>query len=126
MKLKMIVITLVMLVSLSGLSAQKTKKSKDDVLKMRLEKLDSIVKLSSDQKTKVYDLMSRMFDQRKEIADKYEKGSAEFKGAMEDLRCEKRKGIKLILTEEQLKLLKAHAQKRKAERNNKRGDGLQK
>ncbi len=94
----------------------------EDRVDRRLDKMDEVVKFTGTQRNDLKILLTDLAKKKKDAFCTNEIGSAGMKNAMKDIQKEKKAGVKKILSNDQVKLLKTHLKEKKAEHKGKKQD----
>lgn len=98
---------------------QQGKGTIEDRINKRLDKMDEIVKFTGNQRSDLKTLLTDMAKKKKDAFCANEIGTDGMKNAMKAINKEKKEGVKKILTDGQLKLLKDFMKAKREERKNK-------
>lgn len=119
---KLVSLIAIILCTVAVSFAQKHHKGKgtiEDRINHRLDKMDEIVKFTGNQRSDLKTLLTDLARKKKDAFCANEIGTDGMKNAMKSINKEKKEGVKKILTDGQLKLLKDFMKAKREERKNK-------
>ena len=93
----------------------------EDRVNSRLDKMDGIVKFTGNQRTDLKNLFMDFAKKKKDAFCANEIGTDGMKNAMKAIHQEQKDGVKKILTNDQMKLLKAYRKSKHDERKKNHG-----